>query len=205
MKKIVIFIAAFVVATGATTGANMALRKKPPVTAASDSAAADSTKADSVKTDTAAVAAPSDSAAAAVAAAAATPDTTKPATPPAAVPPLAKPSIAQSTQEPVQQPTTKTEKPKSASAQQDAPAATPPTPVTDSLGLTGEKRIGKVFSSMTARDAAKVLEKMSDADVHTILGYLPPKQAASVLALMAPDRVAALSKGAMHGGSGGTK
>ena len=52
---------------------------------------------------------------------------------------------------------------------------------------------------MDAKQAAKVLEHMTDGDVHIILGYVGPRQAASIMAALPPERVATLSKLAMQG------
>lgn len=52
---------------------------------------------------------------------------------------------------------------------------------------------------MEAKQAAKVLEHMSDGDVQIILGYVGPRQAAAILAEMPPQRVATLSKMSMQG------
>jgi flagellar motility protein MotE (MotC chaperone) len=62
-----------------------------------------------------------------------------------------------------------------------------------------ERRVAKVFTSMDAKQAAKVLEHMTDNDVHVILGYVGPRQAASIMAALPPERVAKLSKLAMQG------
>src|SRR5439155_18490472 len=87
-----------------------------------------------------------------------------------------------------------------------AVAAAPVTPVVakpDTMLIQGSKRLAKVFSSMSARDAAKVLEHMADQDVDVILGYVGPRQAASIMAALPPERVAILSKTTMRGPSGG--
>jgi flagellar motility protein MotE (MotC chaperone) len=57
-----------------------------------------------------------------------------------------------------------------------------------------------VFTSMDAKQAAKVLEHMSDGDVQIILGYVGVKQAAQIMAALPPERVATLSKLAMQPG-----
>jgi len=51
---------------------------------------------------------------------------------------------------------------------------------------------------MEPKQAAKVLQHMEDADVQVILGYVGPKQAASIMAELPPERVAALSKRSMQ-------
>jgi flagellar motility protein MotE (MotC chaperone) len=52
---------------------------------------------------------------------------------------------------------------------------------------------------MEPKQAAKVLDHMSDNDVEIILGYVGPRQAASIMAELPPERVATLSKMAMQG------
>jgi hypothetical protein len=69
----------------------------------------------------------------------------------------------------------------------------------DTVKQASEKRIAKVFSSMDAKQAAKVLEHMTDDDVQVILGYVGPRQAASIMTALPPERVATLSKLAMQG------
>jgi flagellar motility protein MotE (MotC chaperone) len=59
--------------------------------------------------------------------------------------------------------------------------------------------LSKVFTAMEPKQAAKVLEHMSDGDVQVILGYVGPRQAASIMAEMPPQRVATLSKLSMQG------
>jgi flagellar motility protein MotE (MotC chaperone) len=50
---------------------------------------------------------------------------------------------------------------------------------------------------MSAKDAAKVLEKLTDADISTILGSVNDKKAAEILALLPTERSAAISKTAL--------
>lgn len=52
---------------------------------------------------------------------------------------------------------------------------------------------------MPARDAAKVLAQMDDADVRLILDALGEKQAAAILQNFPADRAAAISKYAIRG------
>lgn len=83
-----------------------------------------------------------------------------------------------------------------------APSAPRP-PVTSGATKGDEtvqpKRIAKIFASMPARDAAKVLVQMDDADVHLILDALGEKQAAAILQNFPADRAATISKGAIRG------
>ena len=71
--------------------------------------------------------------------------------------------------------------------------------VTDSVVDASERRIAKVFTAMDAKQAAKVLEHMTDADVQVILGYVGPKQAAAIMVQLPPERAAKLGKAAMLG------
>ena|SRR5579884_82768 len=184
MKPAVVFAVTFVLATGAATGAKVMLTKPPAVkpAAASDSTHADSTRADSTKksdstrTDTAIVASGQP----------APPpvDTARRAAPTPALVDSAKATRAAAAATP------KTVKPA-------APAAPPPA---DTTQQASERRIAKVFTSMDAKQAAKVLEHMSDGDVQIILGYVGVKAAAQIMAELPPERVANLSKLAMQPG-----
>lgn len=71
--------------------------------------------------------------------------------------------------------------------------------ITDSIVDASERRIAKVFTAMDAKQAAKVLEHMTDADVQVILGYVGPKQAAAIMVQLPPERAAKLGKAAMLG------
>lgn len=179
MKPAVAFAIAFVVGTGASTGAKVAMTKP-----AAPHVAGDSTKAhkDSTQTDTALVASghegvvPGDSAHRA----AVSPDSAKPAAP-AAVPTAAAPVVQAGV-------------PESAVAAAIAAANAP-----DTAREASQRRISKVFTSMDAKQAAKVLEHMTDNDVQVILGYVGPRQAAAIMTELPPERVATLSKLAMQG------
>jgi hypothetical protein len=178
MKPIIAFVASFVVATGASTGAKVMLTKPAHV-------ASDSTKIGVDTTTTDSTAKP-----------AAVADTTHKATAPAALPSHLS-TAAESTGAPVVTPP-KTKAPVSTAPKQTAaaPAVTPTTP--DSVGEASERRLAKVFTAMEAKQAAKVLQHMEDADVQIILGYVGPRQAATIMAELPPERVAALSKRAMQ-------
>jgi hypothetical protein len=191
MKPILVFVATFVVALGASTGAKLALTK-PPAKAAADSSGhvADSThRADSTHADTAAASgsAPTPPADSAAKRAATTSDRSKANTsaPNAGAPtqPGAPQSVAAKPGAPGPAPT------------QQAAAKAPP----DTAVEASERRIAKVFTSMDAKQAAKVLDHMADSDVEIILGYVGPRQAASIMAELPPERVATLSKLAMQG------
>ena len=55
-------------------------------------------------------------------------------------------------------------------------------------------RLSKIFTSMSAKDAAKVFEQMDEADVITILGAVNDRKAAEILTLLPPARAASISK-----------
>jgi hypothetical protein len=178
MKPVVVFVLTFVVAAAASTGAKVVMTKRPPPVHG-DSALADSTHADSTRADSTKAAAGPDSSRTDTAVVA----SGQPVTPPA------------DTARPVAAPTVDTAKPKPA---QVLASATLPV-ATDTVAEASERRIAKVFTSMDAKQAAKVLEHMTDNDVKVILGYVGVKQAASIMAALPPERVATLSKLAMQG------
>ena len=63
-------------------------------------------------------------------------------------------------------------------------------------------RISKIFAAMSAKDAARVLEKLDDTDVQTVLSGLNEKQAAAILSGFPPERAAAISRAAIRGKKG---
>jgi hypothetical protein len=200
MKPAIVFAAAFLVSTGLTTGAKYAMTPAPPLPkTAADSlkAAGDSTKKDTSDTSGGqppagetpselphTVASPRDTGRSSVAS----------ASPPAATAlPLA---------------TSPTTAPRGASPAPSAPRAAEleravaraiatETAPKDTATEAAERRVSKVFTSMDPKQAAKVLDHMTDGDIHVILGYVGPRQAAAILAELKPERVAALSKLAM--------
>ena len=88
---------------------------------------------------------------------------------------------------------------KAASTTQKPAASSPSVPAApDSVVEASERRLAKVFTAMEPKQAAKVLEHMADADVQIILGYVGPRQAASIMAELPPERVATLSKRSMQ-------
>lgn len=181
MKPVVVFLVAFVVATAAATGAKVALTK-PAARPAADAAHPDSAKADSSK----APAAKPDSARSAT-------DTAvvasgQPATPPA--------DTARPAPDSAKKPAAK-DGPSAAQLEKTVSRAAVAAAAPDTAEQASERRIAKVFTSMDAKQAAKVLEHMTDGDVHIILGYVGVKQAAQILAALPPERVAKLSKLAM--------
>jgi hypothetical protein len=180
MKPALMFVVTFVVAMGASTGAKVAMTKPGSMKPAHDSThvAGDSTKTDSTAAGTPeGAAAPSDTArgGSPAAAHASAPDATKPDS-------IVNLAAAAHGPEPTV----------AAKAAGGAPVRS---------DTASERRIAKVFTSMDAKQAAKVLEHMADSDVEIILGYVGPRQAASILAALPPERVATLSKIAMQGKS----
>ena len=182
MKPVIVFVATFVLATAASAGAKIAITPPPPVKPAThaDSAKADSLKANGQRADSTKAA--SDS-------------TVKSATDTAVVasgqpvaPPIETPVKAESSAKAA----TRASQLAQAVSQATAAAA-----ARDTAAAASERRIAKVFTSMDAKQAAKVLEHMSDNDVHVILGYVGVKQAAQIMAALPPERVAKLSKLAM--------
>ncbi|MBC7564454.1 MAG: hypothetical protein H7305_16270 [Gemmatimonadaceae bacterium] len=74
-------------------------------------------------------------------------------------------------------------------------AAAPTAPAaTDAETEQHQKRLAKIFSTMSAKDASKVLTQMSDADVGVILNQLGERQAAAILTNLPPQRAALLSQ-----------
>lgn len=195
MKPVIVFVAALVVATAGGTGAKVMITKPAPVDptkAKSDSTKADSTKSDSTKADSTQAAAPKSATDTAVA------PSGQPTTPPADTV-KAKPAPA-ATEKAVAEKAEKATSTNAATAETAKKiAAIDPT---DTMATASERRIAKVFTSMDAKQAAKVLEHMSDGDVHIILGYVGVKQAAAIMAALPPERVATLSKLAMSGKAG---
>lgn len=61
-----------------------------------------------------------------------------------------------------------------------------------------EQRLAKIFSAMSAKDAAKVMEQMPDSDVRSILSLMNDRSAAALLAQFSPVRAAAITKGAIR-------
>lgn len=59
-----------------------------------------------------------------------------------------------------------------------------------------EQRLAKIFSAMSAKDAAKVMEQMPDTDVRSILAMMSDRTAAAVLTQFPAARAAAITKGA---------
>jgi hypothetical protein len=71
------------------------------------------------------------------------------------------------------------------------PGASPP---------PGSDKLGKIFAAMPAKDAARVLEQLADAEVHDILKSLSDKQAAGIMQFLPSQRAASISKLALKEG-----
>lgn len=72
----------------------------------------------------------------------------------------------------------------------------PPTLIlTSGASASGsERRLARTFAAMSPRDAARVLELMSDSDVRTLMGYLNERQSAGILSNLSPSRAARLGE-----------
>ncbi len=55
-------------------------------------------------------------------------------------------------------------------------------------------RLARLFAAMPARDAAKVLVQMSNADAQMVISAMDNRHAADILSNFPPDRVAAMSQ-----------
>ena len=75
-------------------------------------------------------------------------------------------------------------------------------PVVDTTKAAPPGRIAKIFAAMSAKDAARVLEKLDDSDVQTVLSGLNDKQAAAILSGFPAERAAAISRAAIRGKKG---
>ena len=188
MKPILAFVAAFIVATGASTGVKVMTAKPAP------GAKADSTKegVDSTATDSSHKGEKSDKGERAEASKDSSHASAKAEAPKSVAASIDKaPGFAASSTlvNNGAKPTVK-----AAPASKGSAA---PQPV-DSVAAASEQRLAKVFTAMEPKQAAKVLQHMQDADVQIILGYVGPRQAASIMAELPPERVATLSKMAMQ-------
>jgi hypothetical protein len=190
MKPAIIFVAAFLTSTGLSTGAKYAMTPAPlPPKPGADSlkVASDSTKKDT--SDMSGGQPPNGE----------TPSELPHATPsrgdsgkapiPVAVAPKNAQAPVAATLTPSPKATELEQAVARAIATEDAPK--------DTATQAAERRVSKVFTAMDPKQAAKVLDHMSDGDIHVILGYVGPRQAAAILAELKPERVAALSKLAM--------
>lgn len=179
MKPILIFVITFVVGTAAATGAKV-MTAKPVAGAHGDSANADSTQADSTHAGASAASHEGPHGDTAVIASG------QPVHAPADTMPRPVANASQGSAKP-------DAGKQAASSATAAATATPP-------DTASERRLAKVFTAMEPKQAAKVLQHMSDGDVQIILGYVGPRQAASIMSELPPERVAKLSKLALSGG-----
>lgn len=67
-----------------------------------------------------------------------------------------------------------------------------------SAGLAPE-RLARLFGSMQAREAARVLEFLDDQEVRIILGELGNREAAAILSHLTPERAAVISRFIIRG------
>lgn len=112
-----------------------------------------------------------------------------------------------------------TSAPATAAASSASPSAPSPTPASPPTGSTAAatpaaaavaaavddsaasrtlRRLGRIFSTMGPREAARILVQLDDADVLTILRALTEKQAGAILANLPPERAAAMSRAALR-------
>lgn len=195
MKSAVFFIVAFLVATAGAAGVKVMLT--PPHAPAGASSDSTEKGKDSTQTDTAIVAS-------GAAAKPPTPDTARTAVAPVDSSKLSAtnpPSVGTNpATNPATNPSVKAlPSPASILEAAVANATRQAAAANDTATIASERRLAKVFTSMEAKQAAKVLEHMADEDVQIILGYVGPRQAATILAALPPERVATLSKLAMQG------
>jgi flagellar motility protein MotE (MotC chaperone) len=70
--------------------------------------------------------------------------------------------------------------------------------IAKALGLTGEPGAGvsiaRVYESMSAQDAAPILDRLDDGTLRTVLGRMRERQVGAILAAMNRDRAVALTK-----------
>ena len=60
-----------------------------------------------------------------------------------------------------------------------------------------ELRLAKIFGAMQAKDAARVLEQMSDTDIRLILALMSDRQAAAILSALPAARAATITRGSL--------
>lgn len=211
MKPAVAFVAAFVLATAAATGASAKLHPapKPPPAPADSAVSADSTKSDSASADSSSSPAGGDSTLASkivdtahvlsISPTGGASPTVTGAQKNAAAPGTAGGATggttggASAAARPIAVPALPV-----AGAPRTAAASSTTPPDTAS-----QHHLAKLFASMQPKEAAQVLQRMGDDDVQIILGYVGTRQAAAILAELPPDRVATLSKLALRAGTGG--
>jgi len=121
----------------------------------------------------------------------------------AAATPVAAPAHAPETRASPVAPTAAIATPPKGTSVPSAAPVTPVTPVTPvSAGGSPtadetenhQRRLGKIFATMGAKDAARVLAQMNDHDVSIIINKLSERQAAAILTNLPAPRAAALSQ-----------
>jgi len=118
--------------------------------------------------------------------------------PPAPVAPASGPAVAPA----VAPAAARTEQPAGPTRDSAAAARPPSADSTRAAPTATPGRIAKIFAAMPARDAARVLEQLDDADVQTVLTGLNDRQAAAILAGFPPARAAAISRAVIRGRKG---
>jgi flagellar motility protein MotE (MotC chaperone) len=79
-------------------------------------------------------------------------------------------------------------------------AVLPPKPVAAAIGTpTQSEKVARIFGAMPAKDAAKVLEQLDDAEVQSIMSGLSAKQAAAIMQHLPTARAASISKLVLRG------
>jgi hypothetical protein len=68
---------------------------------------------------------------------------------------------------------------------------------------TGSQRLAKIFGAMDPRDAAEVLQGLTDDEVSAILVQMSERKVAAILSDFAPDRAASLSRVVLLARNGG--
>lgn len=91
---------------------------------------------------------------------------------------------------------------KAATIAHAVPAATTPASDAPTAAETAahQRRLAKIFSTMGAKDAARVLAQMNDHDVSVILNLLGDRQAAAILINLPAPRAALLTQMPRRGG-----
>jgi flagellar motility protein MotE (MotC chaperone) len=66
--------------------------------------------------------------------------------------------------------------------------------VSDSARAKNRKAMAKVFDSMQAENAAKIMSDMTDDEVKSIIGNVKKRQAAKILSALQPERAARIMR-----------
>lgn len=191
MKLVIFGVAAFVIGLGGTTGGLVLTAPKLPPGADSLIAAA---HADSTQHGAAAAGAHAAAAPTATEHAAATPE----GTPPAEGAPASEAAgheAAAASAEPAAHGV-------DAATASHAPAEEPVRPMAGMAPLTrpGEpdpetyKQVGSILMNMKPAEAAKIMGYLNDTQIEGLLRSMSPRNAATVLSQMSPERAAALSR-----------